>query len=263
MRRVNQRALVVLHLRRGGAALRWITSSIASSSVADIDLELEAGIGRPTSLGIRPRTVAGLGREAADAEVGADHHHRQIDAVQQIGQVVIELGQQIVAVLHLLIDRVQLLVGRFEFFLGGLQFFVGALQLFVAGLDFFVGGLQLLVGGFLRFDDGLQVFLGGGELLLELRDLLVLFGASDSVRGSASLAASALRFRQGSRLEDDQIAVLLLNRSAEREDPDGRSDGCCRWPRRGCRERSASTPVLLAPPRWRSAVRRAGRGGPS
>ena len=91
-------------------------------------------------------------------------------ALALVGETVVEAAQLDVAVLQLLINGRELLVHGLQLFLGGFQLFVGALQLFVAGQDLFVGGLQLFVGGLLGFDDRLEIFLGGGELLLEPGD---------------------------------------------------------------------------------------------
>ena len=112
----------------------------------------------------------GLGREAANREIAADHDHSEIDAGEKVGQIVVDLIDFLIAVAQLVVDGAQLLVGGLQLFLGCFQFFVGALEFFVAGKDLFVGGLQLFIGGLLGFDDRLEVFLGGRELLLEPGD---------------------------------------------------------------------------------------------
>src|SRR5262249_10887467 len=82
-----------------------------------------------------------FGRVASDPEVGSQHNNGDVNAAEQVAQVIVDEAEFRVAVLQLLVNRGQLFVGRLEFFLGGFQFFVGALEFFVAGLNFFVGAL--------------------------------------------------------------------------------------------------------------------------
>src|SRR5438477_6532320 len=116
------------------------------------------------------------GGEAANGGVGTEHDDGEVDAGQQIGEIVVHGGDVGVAVAQLVVDGVELFVGGLQFLFGGFQLLVGALQFFVAGEDFFVRGLQLFVCCYLSFDYGLQIFLGGGELLLELEDVIAADG---------------------------------------------------------------------------------------
>lgn len=90
------------------------------------------------------------------------HDGRNVDAVDQVRQVVAELRGGHDPALQFIVDGRQLFIGRLQFFLGGFEFLVGALQLLVAGNDLFVGRFELLVDRLLRFDDRLQITLGRG-----------------------------------------------------------------------------------------------------
>ena len=120
---------------------------------------------RPDVRGDQVEDTLRHGGEAADGEVIAEHDDGDIDAGEQVGEVVVDLAELDVAGLQFLVEGGQLLVGGLQFFLGGLQFLVGALQFLVAGLDFLVGRFEFLVGGLLLLDDGLQRLLAGGQFL--------------------------------------------------------------------------------------------------
>ena len=73
------------------------------------------------------------GSEAAHAEVASYHDHGNVDAAQEVQEVVVRLPELEVPVLQLLVERRQLLVGGLDLLLGRLQLFVDGLQLLVAG----------------------------------------------------------------------------------------------------------------------------------
>jgi hypothetical protein len=86
-----------------------------------------------------------------DRQLVAEYQHGQIDAVQEIREIVRSLGQDCVAVLQLIIDRMQFFVGALQFLLRGLEFFVGALQFLIGGLDLLVRRQQFLILGVALF----------------------------------------------------------------------------------------------------------------
>ena len=104
-------------------------------------------------------------RELPDAELPIEEHRRDVGAVQQVLDVVVELLQLDVLLLVLRVDGVHLLVDRVELL-------VRALELLVGGDQFLVGRLQLFVRRLVLLDRRLQVLLGVGELVLQ-RVLLI------------------------------------------------------------------------------------------
>ena len=93
--------------------------------------------------------------EGGAEESVIDHDDGQLNAGEQIVQIVVHLERLKVALGQFLIQGRQFFVGRLQFLLRGLQLFVGRLQLFVARLDFFIGRFQFFVGCLLLFDDRL------------------------------------------------------------------------------------------------------------
>ena len=133
-----------------------------------------------------------LAREPADAQLIVEEEHADVDAVQQVVEVVGELGELRDLALVLGVDRVELLVDR-------VQLLVGALQLLVRGDELLVRGLELLVRRLELLDGRLQVLPGEAQLRLQRvhvlpglrRSRLVHRRRSAVVRGLASAAAPA------------------------------------------------------------------------
>jgi hypothetical protein len=95
--------------------------------IGNVDLEAEVGDPAASIGGKQIERLLGLGREAAQAKVVAEHHDGNIDAAEQIVEIVVDLRQLGIAALHFLVDGVELFIGALELFLGGEQLFVGAL----------------------------------------------------------------------------------------------------------------------------------------
>ncbi len=125
----------------------------------------------------------GRGGEPPQAQVRAQQDHRDMQAAEQVDQVVAEQAQLPVAVLQLLVEGRQLFVARLELFLGGLELLVEALQLLVAGEDLFIRRLQLFVGAALVLDDRLQVLLRRRQLLFQPHHLAVRLAPGQARRG--------------------------------------------------------------------------------
>jgi hypothetical protein len=127
---------------------------------------------------MRLRSFSGRSGEAANSQLGIHQQHHGAGGPEDVLQIVagdVELGH---AVLELLVERDQLLVGRLQLLLRGLELLVGALELLVGALELLVGALELLGRclGVLR--GGLEVFLGAGQLALELLDAASIGAAS-------------------------------------------------------------------------------------
>ena len=133
--------------------------------VGNVDLELQVGDGPSDVAGDDVEDLFGARRKAPDAQVAPDDDEGHVDAVEQVGQVVVDKAQLGVAALQLIVDGDELLVGRLQLLLGRLELFVDALQLLHARLDLLVGGAQLLVGRLLVFDHVLQVAARVDQLL--------------------------------------------------------------------------------------------------
>src|SRR5258708_9507631 len=144
--------------------------------------------------------------ETANSKIASHHDNRDIDARQQVGQIVVDLRKLRIPAHHLFIEGGQLLVGGLQLFFGGQKLFIGALKLLVARLNLFVGGLELFGGRLLFFDDRLQVQLRGAELLLELLQ------PARWWRRRSLAGLSALRFSRsvgGLRLFEEHYEVSL------------------------------------------------------
>ena len=162
----------------------------------------------------------GHGGGTSHCQVVVHHDNGNVDAVQEIGQVVVDLRQFDIPITQLVIQGGQLLVGGLELFLGGFQFLVGALELLIAGLDLLVCGFEFLVGGFLRLDYGLERFLVGIQFAAQpdqLRTVIAGSGFGTFPRPGAGLfpfrLGDALRF-----LEENQQPGLAGGRHGKGND---------------------------------------------
>ncbi len=78
--------------------------------IRDVNVRLDV-VDRPAQ--VRREDVhqaAGLGREAADAPLDIEDHHRQIDGVEEVDEIGVDLLQFLVAAVQLVVDGDQLLV---------------------------------------------------------------------------------------------------------------------------------------------------------
>src|SRR5579864_1609349 len=93
----------------------------------EIEIERDMAESLAHVLAGKTKDALGLGGEAANAEVIAEHNHGYGGAVEQVDEIVAQLRELLVAMLDLFVDSIEFLVGGLEFFLGSLQLFVGAL----------------------------------------------------------------------------------------------------------------------------------------
>src|SRR6266496_3618990 len=88
----------------------------------------------------------------SNSQVTSHHKHRDIDAAEQINEVIVGLGQ---------------------FEISSLQLLVCALQLFVARQNLLIGSLEFLVAGLFVLDQGVQIPFGGNKFLLQVAALTI------------------------------------------------------------------------------------------
>src|SRR5216117_733924 len=155
------------------------------------------------------------GSKPPDPPVAAEHDDGNIDADEQVVQIVVEQGLVGISVLQLLVHGRELFVDRLELLLRGLELLIRALQFLVARLELLVGRLQLLVGRFPLLDDVLQELLGRREFLVEVLDL-VLHGRLPRASGSRAPRCSRLP-RRGNTLEEHEV-IALPGGPAHRDD---------------------------------------------
>ena len=130
-----------------------------------LDRRREAVEAAPDVLRQQAEDVGHLRRVLADAQLVVEEEDADVDAVQQVVEVVGHLAELRDLALMLDVDRVELFVDR-------VQLLVGALQLLVRGHQLLVGRLQLLVGRLQLFDGRLQALLGEAQLRLERRHVV-------------------------------------------------------------------------------------------
>jgi len=95
--------------------------------IGDFDGGIYVGEKAADIAGNESEKLLGFGSEAADGEVAADHDDGDVDAGEQIDEVVVDLGN--------------IEVSASKFVVYGSQFFVGGLQLFLGSFHFLVGAL--------------------------------------------------------------------------------------------------------------------------
>ena len=124
------------------------------------------------------------------------HGDRDIDAAEEVGEIVVDLSHFQVAIAQFLVERCEFLVGGLKLFFGGLKLLVRALEFLVARLDLLVGGFELFVGRFLLLDDRLERFLGGVQFGAQPDHSRIVADSSGSA-GSAPGRPCFFRFRSG------------------------------------------------------------------
>ena len=113
---------------------------------------------RASDVGVdQARHVARLRREALHAQLLVEEDRRDLDAVDQVQQVVVRLLERLELLRELRVHGVQLLVERLRLLLRGLQLFVRALQLLVDGLHFLVRRGELLIRRLELVDRALEI----------------------------------------------------------------------------------------------------------
>ena len=132
--------------------------------VRHIDIGPDVGNRPPDIAGDKVQRLCGGCIEPPDLQFIPDQQDRDIDAAQDIQQVVVALRYFLVAVLELVVHGAQFFIGGLKLFLGRFQLLVDALQLFVAGLHFFIERLEFLGGRLIFRNDRLQMLLRGGKL---------------------------------------------------------------------------------------------------
>ena len=98
-----------------------------ASQVGKLDIWPHVTYGPSHITGQQVQQLFGLRREAPDAPVATQHQDGNIDAAEQVSEIVVQLPQFGIAVLELLVDSNQFLVGRLQLLFCGLQLFVGRL----------------------------------------------------------------------------------------------------------------------------------------
>ena len=154
--------------------------------VRDLDVRTDVLDRAPDVGGDQVQQLLRRRREAPDPSLVAQHDDRDLDAVEQVHEVVVDADELRVPVLQLLVQRRELLVRGLELLLGGVELLVGGLELLVRREDLLVGRLQLLVGRLLLLDHGLEVLPGRDQLPRETLDLAAASTSSRLWRRSAS-----------------------------------------------------------------------------
>ena len=131
-------------------------------------------------------------REAFHPERLIEEDRGDLDAVDQVQQVVVRLLEGLELLRELRVHGVELFVEGLRLFLRGLQLLVRALELFVDGLHFLVRGGELFVRRLELVDGALEVLSRVLELFLELRSG-VGGAAARGAGGSLHLARAAGR----------------------------------------------------------------------
>ena len=93
--------------------------------------------------------------QSSNMMIPTQNDGRDIHAVHQVHQIIVESVELEIAVVQIIIERGGFFVGRLQFFFGRFQFFIGALKLFIAGEGFLIGGFELFVHALVLINDRL------------------------------------------------------------------------------------------------------------
>ena len=187
------------------------------------DRRIEAGE-REVWLEIRDRTPQISGdqiehgarswRESAHAPLGVDDDHRDLDARENVDQIVVRIAELMVSVLQLLVHRLELLVARLQLLLRGLDLLVARLQLLVRRLQLLVRDAELLARREMLRHHGVKVLLGRGELVTQPLDHRATGG--DGLALALALGGPGRRSTVWQGFEHDEEVALSLGRAAHR-----------------------------------------------